>query len=233
MALALVLGVVPAPPRPRFTTSDGGQNAHRDRRSENHDLARPAVRSRRARADPSWQALGEDERTTIATALGDLALDVQHVASTAVPGLDAKPILDIAVALDPEREMGKDDLIAPMTAAGYEFVTDVPIRRAVLCPVRTANNSALACHRARRRGPASSCRVRSLARCDPPARRSRCSGASAATADLVRIEVAVDAMRNDGLARFERELTSVQVDVDLVRHETRSRTRAISGHASG
>ena len=45
-----------------------------------------------AAPDPSWQALGEDERTTIATALGDLALDVQHVGSTAVPGLDAKPI---------------------------------------------------------------------------------------------------------------------------------------------
>lgn len=46
-----------------------------------------------------WPDLFERERRVLQQHIGHLALDVQHVGSTAVPGLDAKPILDIAVAV--------------------------------------------------------------------------------------------------------------------------------------
>ncbi len=49
--------------------------------------------------DPGWPALFEQERRVLHEHIGHLVLDIQHVGSTAVPGLDAKPIIDIAVAV--------------------------------------------------------------------------------------------------------------------------------------
>jgi GrpB-like predicted nucleotidyltransferase (UPF0157 family) len=48
---------------------------------------------------PLWADLFRLEAMHLRDALRNLALDVQHVGSTAVPGLKAKPILDIAVAI--------------------------------------------------------------------------------------------------------------------------------------
>jgi GrpB-like predicted nucleotidyltransferase (UPF0157 family) len=45
--------------------------------------------------DPRWPRRFETERRRIEAALGDLALRVEHIGSTAVPGLAAKPIVDI------------------------------------------------------------------------------------------------------------------------------------------
>ena len=48
---------------------------------------------------PDWHDLFERERRILQQHIGHLVLDIQRVGSTAVPGLDAKPILDIAVAV--------------------------------------------------------------------------------------------------------------------------------------
>jgi GrpB-like predicted nucleotidyltransferase (UPF0157 family) len=48
---------------------------------------------------PDWHDLFEQERCVLQQHVGHHVLDIQHVGSTAVPGLDAKPILDIAVAV--------------------------------------------------------------------------------------------------------------------------------------
>jgi len=48
---------------------------------------------------PAWYDLFEQERRILQQCIGHLVLDIQHVGSTAVPGLDAKPIIDIAVAI--------------------------------------------------------------------------------------------------------------------------------------
>jgi GrpB-like predicted nucleotidyltransferase (UPF0157 family)/GNAT superfamily N-acetyltransferase len=48
---------------------------------------------------PAWLTLGQSESGAVALLLRGLAVDVQHVGSTAISGLDAKPILDLAVAL--------------------------------------------------------------------------------------------------------------------------------------
>lgn len=45
--------------------------------------------------DPAWPAAFEDQAARIRTALGPVATAVEHVGSTSVPGLPAKPIVDI------------------------------------------------------------------------------------------------------------------------------------------
>jgi GrpB-like predicted nucleotidyltransferase (UPF0157 family) len=45
--------------------------------------------------DPTWPDLYDSEERRIRAALGNLALQVEHVGSTSVPGLSAKPIIDI------------------------------------------------------------------------------------------------------------------------------------------
>jgi len=45
--------------------------------------------------DPRWPAWFEDDRARIAEALGERALRIEHTGSTSVPGLPAKPIIDI------------------------------------------------------------------------------------------------------------------------------------------
>lgn len=47
----------------------------------------------------AWPDFFEQERRILHQYLGHLVLDIQHVGSTAVPGLEAKPIIDIAVAV--------------------------------------------------------------------------------------------------------------------------------------
>ncbi|HXL79860.1 MAG TPA: GrpB family protein [Pyrinomonadaceae bacterium] len=50
--------------------------------------------------DPGWAFEFETERDRISRALGKLARRIDHNGSTAVPGLEAKPIIDIQVSVD-------------------------------------------------------------------------------------------------------------------------------------
>jgi GrpB-like predicted nucleotidyltransferase (UPF0157 family) len=55
--------------------------------------------------DPDWPHQFEREATRIRSALGDRALRIEHTGSTSVPGLPAKPIIDIVlVVADSARE---------------------------------------------------------------------------------------------------------------------------------
>ncbi len=57
--------------------------------------------------DPEWPRLFEREAARIRAALGDQALLVEHCGSTAVPGLSAKPRIDIILAVvDTRAEAG-------------------------------------------------------------------------------------------------------------------------------
>src|ERR1700677_1972274 len=65
--------------------------------------------------DPAWQALYEIERKRLEPLLG--ALEFHHIGSTAVPGLVAKPIIDMVALVD--------DLAASIAAlidSGYKYV---------------------------------------------------------------------------------------------------------------
>jgi GrpB-like predicted nucleotidyltransferase (UPF0157 family)/GNAT superfamily N-acetyltransferase len=68
--------------------------------------------------DAAWPQMFEGEAARIKQALGDNCLEVHHIGSTAVPGLRAKPIIDmIPVVHD---IMKVDQAIASMEALGYE-----------------------------------------------------------------------------------------------------------------
>ena len=67
--------------------------------------------------DPEWPRLFEREERRIRAALGDRALLIEHAGSTSVPGLSAKPIIDIVLALaDTTDELA---YVPAMEAAGY------------------------------------------------------------------------------------------------------------------
>jgi len=60
--------------------------------------------------DPEWKELFNDIATKLRTSLGDLAIRIDHVGSTSVVGLDAKPIIDIQISI-----INFDDIMAYRT----------------------------------------------------------------------------------------------------------------------
>ena len=79
--------------------------------------------------DPQWAQLYERERARLAAALGNRVLDLQHVGSTAISGIRAKPILDIAAAVASYEAAAI--CIAPLEALGYSYRGEngIPRRR--------------------------------------------------------------------------------------------------------
>jgi len=69
--------------------------------------------------DPAWPLRYEQERTRIAAALQDRIRRIAHVGSTSVPGLAAKPIIDILVTLDAIEP--DEQLVHELEAAGYRL----------------------------------------------------------------------------------------------------------------
>ena len=49
--------------------------------------------------EPSWPEVFAHEAATLAPVFGDLALAIEHAGSTSVPGLPAKPVIDILVVV--------------------------------------------------------------------------------------------------------------------------------------
>ncbi|UFX42646.1 GrpB family protein [Bradyrhizobium sp. 41S5] len=73
--------------------------------------------------DPNWPALFAQERTRIEQALGAFALTIEHVGSTAVPGLPSKPIIDLLVGV-PSLEEAAQRCIEPLEALGYVYMPE-------------------------------------------------------------------------------------------------------------
>ena len=70
-----------------------------------------------AESDPAWPALYGREAARIRGLLGDRVLLLEHAGSTSVPGLAAKPIIDIVLGVaDPADEAA---YVPAMEAAGY------------------------------------------------------------------------------------------------------------------
>jgi len=69
--------------------------------------------------DERWPRMFEQHARKIREALGDVALRIEHIGSTSVPGLAAKPIIDILVVVaNPEDEAG---YLRSLQEAGYEL----------------------------------------------------------------------------------------------------------------
>ncbi|MBI5800240.1 MAG: GrpB family protein [Verrucomicrobia bacterium] len=69
--------------------------------------------------DARWPETFQRLARTIAGALGDAALRIEHIGSTSVPGLGAKPIIDILLVVEDSRNEAA--YLPKMEAIGYEL----------------------------------------------------------------------------------------------------------------
>ncbi len=72
-----------------------------------------------AEYDPAWRDLFTREATRIMQLLGDTAKRVEHVGSTSVPGLAAKPIIDILMEVADSSD--EPTYVTPLESNGYEL----------------------------------------------------------------------------------------------------------------
>ena len=76
--------------------------------------------------DPTWPAQYEAEIARVLAALpGDLIIAAGHFGSTAIPGLAAKPIIDILIAVRSLFD-ARTVAVSPLEALGYAFWSDNP-----------------------------------------------------------------------------------------------------------
>lgn len=72
--------------------------------------------------DPRWPDLYGEERTRLLGALGGIVIGIEHTGSTAVPGLEAKPIVDILVSV--RRLPLGEEHVAALEQIGYEYLAE-------------------------------------------------------------------------------------------------------------
>ncbi|MFF5706069.1 GrpB family protein [Streptomyces sp. NPDC012794] len=76
--------------------------------------------------DPAWPAMLAKRGAGLRTALGDTAVRIDHIGSTSVPGLAAKPVIDIQISvtvLEPAEEF-----LGPLTGMGFVYRAANPER---------------------------------------------------------------------------------------------------------
>jgi len=77
-------------------------------------------------ANPDWPRRFAEEAARLRTIIpADLLIDLEHIGSTAVPGLAAKPIIDIQATVT-DLAAARARLIEPLEAAGYAWWADNP-----------------------------------------------------------------------------------------------------------
>ncbi len=80
--------------------------------------------------NPGWPILFEEEKELLIKTLGNqVALRTEHFGSTAVPGLSAKPTIDILMEIPPLTKQLKGRIIENMDSIDYNFIwrTDDPV----------------------------------------------------------------------------------------------------------
>jgi GrpB-like predicted nucleotidyltransferase (UPF0157 family) len=69
--------------------------------------------------DPAWRLRFEEMSGRLAGALGDVARRIEHVGSTSIPDMVAKPVIDIQISVD---DVDDDDAFrGPIEAQGFEL----------------------------------------------------------------------------------------------------------------
>jgi GrpB-like predicted nucleotidyltransferase (UPF0157 family) len=77
--------------------------------------------------DPAWPARFRVRAAELRTILGDRARLIEHIGSTSVPGLAAKPVIDIVVGIDhPDDEQA---YLPDLESAGYDLRVREPAHR--------------------------------------------------------------------------------------------------------
>ncbi|TET46545.1 GrpB family protein [candidate division TA06 bacterium] len=82
--------------------------------------------------DPAWPEQFRLEKEKLLAAIGSYVAEIQHIGSTAVPGLAGKPVIDVMVGVHPLSEADAVCIDA-IIQLGYEYVSafekDTPFRR--------------------------------------------------------------------------------------------------------
>jgi len=74
--------------------------------------------------DPDWPVLYETEKQRILETVGDKIFGIEHIGSTAVPGLGAKPIIDIMAGV--RDKVNADECLLPLRKISYTDITPEP-----------------------------------------------------------------------------------------------------------
>jgi N-methylhydantoinase B len=118
----------------RVFTPGGGGWGRSPGSSEYVVLSEPSGTVRVVDYDARWPARFEAERSRISAALGVQARRIEHVGSTSVPGLAAKPVVDVCVSID---DPDDDAAFVPaLCGAGYSLLVIEPDHRMFRPPSR-------------------------------------------------------------------------------------------------
>jgi GrpB-like predicted nucleotidyltransferase (UPF0157 family) len=84
--------------------------------------------------DPAWPTEFVRLRDRAQATLGDVAIAIEHVGSTAVPGLQAKDVIDLVAVIESDDDL--PEAISRLEAIGYEArgTLGVDGREAFWCP---------------------------------------------------------------------------------------------------
>ena len=79
--------------------------------------------------NPNWQKMYKEESEKIKNILDDIIIDIHHIGSTAIPGIKAKPVIDILVEVKDIEAV--DQYNHKMEELGYEVMGEhgIPKRR--------------------------------------------------------------------------------------------------------
>jgi len=72
--------------------------------------------------NPQWRVLFDEEKVRLKELLGNQLIGVEHVGSTSIPGIKAKPILDLMIAIKDLNDWAW--LKESLSKLGYEFRKD-------------------------------------------------------------------------------------------------------------
>ena len=109
----------PLPPTTRRPQTEDEIRATRIGEGKRHDAPVTLVDY-----DPAWPALYAREEARIRGLLGDRVLQIEHTGSTSVPGLAAKPQIDITLVIPDTAD--EASYVPDLKAAGYRLVIREP-----------------------------------------------------------------------------------------------------------
>jgi GrpB-like predicted nucleotidyltransferase (UPF0157 family) len=92
--------------------------------------------------DATWPARFAEVRDRVATALGPVALDVRHIGSTSVPGLAAKPVVDVLLTVPDVAD--EPAYLSALEALGLALRVREPGHRMLRTPARDVHLHVLA-----------------------------------------------------------------------------------------
>lgn len=72
--------------------------------------------------DPDWALLFEEEKKLLMNTFGDRIKSIEHIGSTAISGIPAKPIIDMNVGIESIDNI--EDFIQKLPGLGYEYIPE-------------------------------------------------------------------------------------------------------------